>query len=318
MSRIHHLQRNLLIISKIRNNPYVSFSELTAYIEKELSFRGIYDTGLSRRTIQRDIQNIRMEFGKDIVYCRRNQGYYIAHDDSYSDIDRFLDSFDIYSALNSEVAAPNFVLAEKHRPMGTQHLHPLIHAIRNSLRISLSYLKFGSDKPSFRELEPYAIKECRGRWYLIARTKGLNDMKTYGLDRITDLVITDEIFPKDGTIDVSEKFKYSFGIYSSDEYPIEDVILSFDARDGSYLKSLPLHHSQEIITDNKDEFVIKLRLKITLDFVMELMSRSWSLKVIEPLSLREQIHSICRSALERKSSDFDLYNSTLSTPPPTL
>jgi len=299
MSQIHHLQRNLLIISKIRNNPYVNFAELTSYLKKELSFRGIYDTGLSRRTIQRDIQNIRTDFGIAVEYCRRNQGYYIAESDFCSDIDRFLDSFDILTSLNTETGIPNFVLAEKHRPMGTQHLYTLIHAIKNSFRVTFSYLKFGSEQPSIRHLEPYAVKECRGRWYLIGRAKGLDDMKSFGLDRITDLFITDETFSKDDTIDVSEKFNYSFGIYSSDEYPIEDVILSFDARDGSYLKSLPLHHSQEIITDDKDVFVIKLRLKITLDFVMELMSRSWSLKVIEPLSLREQIHSICKSALER-------------------
>ncbi|NDV97199.1 WYL domain-containing protein [Dysgonomonas sp. 521] len=299
MPRIHHLQRNLLIISKIRNTPYVSFAELTAHLERELMFRGIYDTGLSRRTIQRDIQNIRTDFSIDIEYCRRNQGYYIADSDIRSDIDRFLDSFDILSSLNTETGIPDFVLAEKHRPMGTQYLYPLIHAIKNSFRITFSYQKFGSEQSSFRELEPYAVKECRGRWYVIGSTRGLNDLKTYGLDRIKNLIISDEIFPKDDAIDVSEKFRYSFGIYSSDEYPVEDVILSFDASDGSYLKSLPLHHSQEIITDNKDGFVIKLRLKITADFVMEIMSRSWSLKVIEPLSLREQIYSICKSALER-------------------
>jgi len=264
-----------------------------------LTFRGIYDTGLSRRTIQRDIQNIRTDFGIAIEYCRRNQGYYIGDSDFYSDIDRYLDSFDIFTSLNSEIAAPDFVLPEKHRPMGTQHLYPLFYAIKNSFSISFSYLIFGAEEPFTRVLEPYAVKECRGRWYVVGRTKGLSDMKTYGLDRINDLVILNETFTKDSKVDIPEKFKNSFGIYSSDEYPVEDVILSFDARDGSYLKSLPLHHSQEIITDNKDEFIIRLRLKITLDFIMELMSRSWSLKVIEPLFLREQIYSICQSALER-------------------
>ncbi len=301
MPRIHHLQRNLLIIQKIRNTPYVNFSELTSYLERELNLRGIFDTGLSRRTIQRDIQNIRTDFGIDIEYCRRNQGYYIEDSILCSDIDRFLDSIDILSSLNSETGIPDFVLAEKHRPMGTQHLYPLIHAIRNSFRISFSYLKFGTEQSSMRLLEPYVVKECRGRWYLVGCTQGLNDMKTYGLDRISELMILDEKFRKDSTIDVPEKFKQSFGIYSSDEYPVENVILSFDSRDGSYLKSLPLHHSQEILTDTKDEFIIRLRLKVTLDFVMELMSRSWSLKVIEPLSLREEIHSICKSALERNS-----------------
>lgn len=303
MAQIHSLQRNLLIISKVKRCPYITFSELTSYLEKELSFRGVFNVGLSRSTVQRDLRDIRTEFGIEIAYCRSNQGYYIEDNTTSSDTDRFLDSIDILSSLNSEAGIPDFVLTEKHLPMGTQHLHLLIQAIKNSQRIHFSYLKFGTDEPSFRELEPYAVKECRGRWYLIGHIKEQRDLKTYGLDRITDLAVSHEKFTKDSAIDVAEKFKYSYGIYSSEEYPIEDVVLSFDARDGSYLKSLPLHHSQEVITDNEDEFVIKLRLRITLDFIMELMSRSWSLKVIEPLSLRKEIHAICKSALERNGGD---------------
>ncbi|MDH8701442.1 putative DNA-binding transcriptional regulator YafY [Dysgonomonadaceae bacterium PH5-43] len=281
---------------------YISFSELTRYLEQELFFRGILNTGLSRRTIQRDFQTIRTDFGIDIEYCYYNKGYYIKENAIRSDTERFLDSLDILSSLNSETGIPDFILPEKHRPMGIQHLYHLIYALKNSLRISFSYLIFGTEQPFTKVLEPYALKECRGRWYLVGCNTGGNELKTYGLDRISDLVVLDEDFHKNNSIDVTAKFKDSFGIYSSNEYPVEDVVLSFDARDGNYLKSLPLHHSQTIITDNKDEFVIRLRLKITLDFVMELMSRSWSLKVIEPLSLREQIHSICKSALERNRS----------------
>lgn len=299
MSRIAHLQRSVLIISKIKNNPYTGFQELAQHIKKELAFRGIYDSGTSRRTIQRDIEAIRTDFGIAIEYCRSNKGYYIADSDIRSDIDRFLDSFDILSSLNTESGIPEFVLAEQHRPLGTQHLYSLIYAIRNNLQISFLYLKFGDETPSERILEPYAIKECRGRWYAIGRVAGKEDIRTFGLDRIVSLTVTDNHFSKDKIIDIAERFKYSYGIYSSEEYPIEDIILSFDAGDGSYLKSLPLHHSQKIMKDTKDEFIIRLRLKITPDFVMEIISRSWSLKVIAPLSLQEQVCEIHRSALER-------------------
>jgi predicted DNA-binding transcriptional regulator YafY len=141
----------------------------------------------------------------------------------------------------------------------------------------------------------------RGRWYLAARSVGLNDLKSYGLDRISLFEITDGTFRKDTSINLPEKFRDSFGIYSSDEYPVEDVVLSFDAEDGNYLKSLPLHASQEIIKDDGNEFVIRLHLKITLDFIMEILSRSWSLKVIQPASLRRQVCDIYNQALKRNS-----------------
>ncbi|MDR2027266.1 MAG: WYL domain-containing protein [Prevotellaceae bacterium] len=299
MAQIHYFLRNILIINKVKNNPYTGLSELTDYVEQSMTLRGIENVGISRRTILRDIQNIQTEFGIDIQYSRARNGYFIEPAVLQMDVEQFLDSFDVFTALNIDESIPGFVFAEKRRPRGTQHLFTLIHAIKNVLRIRFSYGKFQGEALSERCLEPYALKECRGRWYVVGRIAGQTDMKSYGLDRISNLVLTEETFQKDMSVDIAEKFRNSYGIYSSDEYPVEEVVLSFDAEDGRYLKSLPLHHSQEIISDTAEEFIIKLRLKITPDFVMEIMSRSWSLKIIEPLILREQACKIWQDALKR-------------------
>jgi predicted DNA-binding transcriptional regulator YafY len=299
MSQIHHLLRNILIVNKIKNDSGIGLSELTGYIQDAMTLRGIYDVGISRRTILRDIQNIRTDLGIDILYSRQRKGYSIDDDRLSPDVDQFLDSFDVFTALNMDESVPDFVFAEKHRPRGTQHLFPLIQAIRERLRIRFSYEKFQGEALSERHVEPYALKECRGRWYVLGQTTGRQDMKSYGLDRISGLALTEERFKRAASIRMAEKFRNSYGIYSSDEYPVKEVVLSFDAEDGRYLKSLPLHHSQEIIKDTAEEFVIRLHLKVTLDFVMEILSRSWSLKVIEPETLREQVCKIYREALER-------------------
>jgi hypothetical protein len=47
------------------------------------------------------------------------------------------------------------------------------------------------------------------------------------------------------------------------------------------------------------QLAVKLRLRITPDFIMEILSRSTSLKVIQPDALRERIYEICRSAIKR-------------------
>jgi predicted DNA-binding transcriptional regulator YafY len=298
MAHIHYFLRNILIVNKVKSTPYISLSELIDYIERAMTLRGINSAGMSRRTILRDIQSIQTDFSINIQYNRARNGYFI-ESASLPDVDRFLDSFDVFTALNMDESIPGFVFAEKHRPCGTQHLFPLIHAIKNALRIRFSYEKFQGEALSERHLEPYALKECRGRWYLVGRIAGQTDMKSYGLDRISNLVLTEETFRKDTSVDIAEKFRNSYGIYSSDEYPVEEVVLSFDAEDGRYLKSLPLHHSQEIIRDTAEEFAVKLQLKITLDFVMEIVSRSWSLRVIKPDTLCEQVCKIWQDALKR-------------------
>ena len=120
----------------------------------------------------------------------------------------------------------------------------------------------------------------------------LVSLKPSAWNRIKTLSIGTKKFKKDVAFDIKEKFKYSFGIYSSDQIPVEDIILSFNHEDGSYLKSVPLHPSQEIISETDMGLTIKLRLRITEDFVMAIIARSWSLRVIEPDWLRERIKNI--------------------------
>lgn len=79
----------------------------------------------------------------------------------------------------------------------------------------------------------------------------------------------------------------------------EEVVLSFDTKDGSFIKSMPIDPSQEIITDTPDEFVIKLNTRVNYSFILELLSRSTSLKVISPEHLRKEIRGIFEKAFIR-------------------
>ena len=85
----------------------------------------------------------------------------------------------------------------------------------------------------------------------------------------------------------------------SEEYPIEDIVLMFDTEDGNYLDSRPIHHSQHVINKKDGEVVIGLRLRIIPDFIMEFLSRSWSVKIVSPDSLRRRVCDILREALNR-------------------
>ena len=47
-----------------------------------------------------------------------------------------------------------------------------------------------------------------------------------------------------------------------------------------YLKAMPLHSSQEIVRETDNKIVLKLRLKITPDFVREVQSYGDRVKVL--------------------------------------
>jgi predicted DNA-binding transcriptional regulator YafY len=98
-----------------------------------------------------------------------------------------------------------------------------------------------------------------------------------------------------------EEFKHSFGIINgTNEEPVK-VVLSFTPREGRYVESLPLHHSQQLILKNEDEMRFSYFIRPTYDFRMEILSYGDQVKVIEPESMKSQI----KKELKRSIAHYD-------------
>lgn len=297
MSKRGYIQRYLFIIRRVKKGDYPSLQELIGYVTKELAFHQI-EIGVSTRTIQRDIEDIRGELGISIEYCRSHRGYYIPQDEVVGDdyIERILAPFDILNALGADHGFKEYIIPEIRKSTGTEFLYSLLHCIKNLLYVKFSHYSFQRRATKEYTVQPYGLKEVNGRWYLIAKYR--NELRTFGLERISNLCITSEIFYKEQNIDINKKFQDCFGIISDPTYPIEDIELAFNRIDGEYIRTFPLHSSQNIIKDTPEQFHISLRLRITPDFIMELLSRSSSIQIIKPETLKKQIQSIWEQALK--------------------
>jgi len=302
MSKVGYIQRYSFIIRKIRSEKYVSLEKLTNFVEESIAYYGDTEIGTSQRTILRDIKDIRDYFDIGIGYSKANNGYYIS-EDVESNLERILEPFDLLGSLYADKKLPSFVFTEKRKSKGTEHLFSLIHAIENSFITEFFYLKYDNSFSHVRKVEPYALKEFKGRWYLLApeidgKLEERGMIKTWGLDRIKKLDISHKRFNKKAHIDIEKEFKNSFGIFSDRDKRAEEVILSFTPMGGKYNESFPLHESQETLIDNDKEFRIKLNVKITYDFIMELLSQSENMKVIAPIHLREALIDLHKKAIK--------------------
>ena len=214
MSKEGYFQRYMLIIRLIRNNRYISLSELIRKVEDGLAyFDETEDVGVSRRTILRDLNEIRSGMGISIEYSRTENGYYIPEDeDKMSDLERILEQYDLITSLRAREELSSFVFTERRKPRGTEHLSPLIHAIKRSLVVEFTYVKFYNSASKVRSVMPYALKEGRGRWYLLAIEIGENvrhagEIKSWGLDRIKDLTVTKNRFTRNPAVNPEKEFK---------------------------------------------------------------------------------------------------------------
>ena len=294
MSKRGYISRYLLILKKLKVKPYSTYEELQAYIENQFDYLQMQDDnlqiGFSKRTLQRDIKEIRNVFGIDIEYSKSQKGYFISQNENENmNFQRMMEAFDMFNSLNLAQDLTPFIHLEKRRPQGTDNLYGLLHAIKNRLQIKFTYQKFWEEEFSQRLVEPYALKEFKNRWYIMAKDSKDNNIKSFALDRLTNFEITNQTYQYPDNYSIEQSYRYCFGIISPNDEEPQDIILSFDPFQGKYIKTLPLHDTQQVLVDNDVEMKIKLKLCLTHDLVMELLSFGDNMKVIEPKLLADQI-----------------------------
>lgn len=304
MSKRAYISRYLIILKKLKATPYTNYQDLLNHIEKQMEYLQMQDDtlnmGFSKRTQQRDIKEIRNIFGITIEYSKSAKGYFISGNETENlHSQRMMEAFDLFNSLNLAQDLTPFVHLEKRRPQGTENLNGLIHATQNKWQIRFSYQKFWEEEISQRTADPYGLKEFKNRWYVMANDNKDGNIKSFALDRLTNLEITNSKFEFPTDYSIEENYRYCFGIiHPNDEVP-QDIILSFDPTQGKYVKTLPLHATQQILIDNDEELQIKLKLCISHDLVMELLSFGDNMKVLQPKSLANEIKTVHQKAYKQ-------------------
>jgi predicted DNA-binding transcriptional regulator YafY len=124
----------------------------------------------------------------------------------------------------------------------------------------MTYHKFGQANGYTITIEPYAIKVFKQRWYLLANDYKRSNPSIYALDRIKGLEETDETFDFPSDFDAELFFKDCYGVLYTDDKPQRIIIRAY-APLTSYLRTLPLHHSQqESLSDGYSLFSYSMKL----------------------------------------------------------
>lgn len=295
MSKRSFFLRYSAILKRLQKTP-ASLKEITDTLQQDFDLVDL-PLNYSSRTFQRDLEDIRQIFQVDIQYNFRKKVYFIEHAAQPKITERMLEAFDFLNAFHIVDDLSTKVEFENRRANGTEHFHGILHAVKNRYILKFTYQKFEEDNPSVRTAKPLLLKEFKSRWYLIAIDLKDDHIKSFGLDRMSDLTITNQRFDND-YVHPSTLYKDSFGIINGPELPVVNVELSFDPLQGKYIKTSPLHSSQRVIIDTLDELRVALKLKITHDFVMEILSMGQNVKVIKPEILKDQIKASAHATLK--------------------
>ncbi len=114
MSKREAISRYNLIIKKLRKCS-ASFSEIADYLSLESELLS-YDFNVSKRTFQRDLEDIRSIYNIDIQYNFSRKVYFIDFEQQPEVNERILEAFDTFNALNITDRLSNHIHFEKRRP----------------------------------------------------------------------------------------------------------------------------------------------------------------------------------------------------------
>lgn len=182
-------------------------------------------------------------------------------------------------------------------PSARGNLPVVIQAMKESCRINFSYKAY--NRINIKRdivIEPYFVRIFKQLWYVIGYNVKDEAIKTYSLDRMSDLTIRQDTFAVPEGFSAADYFKNCFGIMQSKGEP-KEIVLKSTANQAKYLRALPLHHSQrEEVHDSYSLFHYKLL--ITYDFVQEILSLGSQVQVIAPPELKAVVVNELKLALD--------------------
>mgnify|MGYP004609576537 FL=1 len=289
--------RYIWLIDLIYSAGYITREEIDRrWSRASLNFD--HESMIPERTFHRYKDAIQEMFQIDIRY-NKSRGYYI---ENTEDIQRdelrqwLIGTFAVENLIGESSELRRRILLED-IPSGQRHLTPIIEAMRDGVKIRIMYQSFHSAEPSTFILAPYCVRVFRQRWYVLGTSEKGKELRLYGLDRILNTERTATPFAPPKDFDAEAFFANGYGV-TVDERKPEIVRISVDAYQANYLRSLPIHPSQEETERNNDYSVFQFFIVPTYEFIKELLSYGGTLEVLSPKWLRKEIRQEARTMNE--------------------
>ncbi|MDN5214954.1 WYL domain-containing protein [Fulvivirgaceae bacterium BMA12] len=310
---------------------------IDACSEALYEYEGI-DKGVSKRTVQLDIQMMRSDkLGYNAPIIVTDKKYYTYEDPEYSitnnpltenDLNKLNEVVDIlrqfkgfshfqemtgmiqrledkvYTAKTKQKSIVHLETNESLR--GIEYLDQMYQAIHRKQVIELLYQSFKARTPNTILFHPYLLKEYRNRWFVLGRKSAKEPLMTLALDRIKELSFASHIqYIENFEFDPDKHFQHVIGVTVDKGKRPQKVHLKVDRKNAPYIITKPLHPSQQVIAKSKTGIEITLDVQLNFELEREILGFGDSIKVISPSRLRSRIK-------ERLSHAFDLYNTELN------
>lgn len=225
-------------------------------------------------------------FGKDMLKTYRGTVFYDAIDSLLSKIEATLPTayIDYLDRIRDRVDAGPAPRKDYSRfgPIITE----LNRAIVDEKKIRMIYFSMGRQQENQRTVHPYRLRHVEDTLYLIGYCDLRKGVRTFAVDRIKTVSLTDDGFQIPEGFDVPAFLRDSFGIYQGS--PVRVKIRFFESVAG-YIRERIWHPSQHL-SDQADGTLIFTATVAGIEEISHWVLR-WGAgaQVLEPAALRQAI-----------------------------
>lgn len=279
-------------------------------------------TGVSKRTIQADIQLMRSDkLGYNAPIVVQDKRFYAYEDSNFSitkapinnsDVDKMkeivgvlkqFNAFNYFDEMSDMIArlennlykstkqtGNNIQLEGNKLVKGLECIPDLYRAILNKVSLLIEYKSFKAKESQQQIYYPYLLKEYRNRWFLITKAKKGTILLTLALDRIVEFQeLPNEDFKVYQGVDFDRYFEDVIGVTKSEKDRGQKVILEFENYHAPYIITKPLHDSQVVLTKNEKTTTVRIDVVLNYELEREILGFGECVKVLAPRLLVSKI-----------------------------
>ena len=287
--------------------------------------------GVSVRTIQLDLQNMRSEkLGYNAPIVVTDKKFYCYEDKTYSitnipltsqdlgtlnevvEVLKQFKGFSYFEELTGMVTrledklykqqnkGRSFIEFEKNELLkGLQFIDPILKSIVNKKTLLISYKSFKARQPIEITFFPYLLKEYRNRWFILGKAKKGNSIMNLALDRIEHLSDADKEKYQKADFDVSTYYQHAIGVSIMPNQKTDLIVLKIMKEHAPYILTKPIHSSQKILKEETDGTIFSIEVIWNFELERELLGFGEQLTILSPRRLSRKIQSRLKNTLSK-------------------
>ncbi|MDP9078463.1 MAG: WYL domain-containing protein [Bacteroidota bacterium] len=298
-------------------------------------YQGI-DTGVSRRTVQADIEMMRSnKLGYEAPIVVVDKKYYTYSDKNYSitnsplnqqdmqvlsevsgllkqfkGFNHFTDLNEMVSKLEDKIysqknqSTPVIDFEKNDNLKGLEWIEVIRRAIVAKKAVCISYQSFKAREASSFCFSAYLLKEYRNRWFVLGVQHKRNTLlMNLALDRIHAIQEDEEAYLENKTIDLATYYNDVIGVTKSPNQRDCEVIFWIDIANAPYVITKPLHHTQKLLKEVPDGKIFSIRVIMNFELERELLGFGAKMRVLGPRILVKQMKAQLLKTLENYNMD---------------